>query len=125
MGGGKGKFRGWTGYIRPGSMMYEMQNPVPRYLAERAGLHTRISGQLPLEKLKQKFPFALKIVRAEQSFRRWQDYGLRHRPARFTARRASEEPRRAELLHREAACHDAKASNWLGFFHRVWLSQRS
>lgn len=99
--------------------MYEMRSPVPNFLAEHKTFHTRATGILPLERLKQKFPFALKIVRGEEKFGGWSNYGLLKRKPRSTLRRRHREPRAPFIIHRPIANHNPNDVNWLGFFYKV------
>jgi hypothetical protein len=62
MGKGKGKFKAWVGYIRPGTPMYEAELPSLSVFSEHKSPFTRATSVLPLAKLRQKFPFSVKIV---------------------------------------------------------------
>ncbi len=60
MGKGKGKLKGWIGYIRPGTLMYEMGFTSTTALFFAKIFH---KDELPFDKIKQKFQFPIYIIK--------------------------------------------------------------
>lgn len=60
MGKGKGKLKGWIGYVRPGTLMYEMGFTSATALFFAKIFHKE---DLPFNKIKQKFQFPIKIIK--------------------------------------------------------------
>jgi large subunit ribosomal protein L16 len=60
MGKGKGKLRGWIGYVKPGTLLFEMG-----FTSTTALLIAKIyhKEELSFENIKQKFQFPIKIVK--------------------------------------------------------------
>jgi ribosomal protein L16/L10AE len=91
MGKGKGKLRGWTGYVRPGTLLYELSPTARAAQAEHPSRHTRATGEFPYGDVARKLPFGVKVVRRAVSETRQHRQFLTFRAPR---RRAALLPKR-------------------------------
>jgi ribosomal protein L16/L10AE len=60
MGKGKGKFKGWVGYVRPGTLIYDLGPTGHRSWRQHPSAATRLGGAFPLQRLNQRLPFGLR-----------------------------------------------------------------
>jgi len=60
MGKGKGKFRGWVGYARPGTQIYDLGPTGPRSWRQHPAAATRLGGAFPLRRLNRRLPFGVR-----------------------------------------------------------------
>lgn len=70
MGKGKGKFKGWVGFVRPGTPLYEMGTTNKAAITEHRSPFTRMTGIFPFERLHQKLAFGIKVIRSQPKRKR-------------------------------------------------------
>jgi len=63
MGKGKGKFRGWVGFTRPGTLLYEVGSTNRQTWRSHPSAATRLSGTFPFERIHHKFGYGVKVLR--------------------------------------------------------------
>jgi hypothetical protein len=63
MGKGKGKLKGWIGFARPGTLLYETALPSPRIMGKHPSAQVRYGGKFAFEKIRHKLPFGVSVVR--------------------------------------------------------------
>lgn len=63
MGKGKGKLRGWTSYLRPGTPLYDVGLPTRAARTLSRSRHTRCTGHFEFERVSRKLAFGVKVVR--------------------------------------------------------------
>jgi hypothetical protein len=68
MGKGKGKFKGWIGYVRPGMPMYETGFVTANALEQSSDINSIFTKKLPFEKIQQKFPFPVEIFKKSYKY---------------------------------------------------------
>lgn len=105
MGKGKGKLRGWTGYVRPGTLLYELSSTARTAQAEHPSRHTRATGEFPYGDVARKLPFGVKVVRRAVSEVRQHRQFLTFRAPR---RRVALLPKRTTVFHSPKATGKAK-----------------
>lgn len=74
MGKGKGKFKGWVGYIIPGTTLYETGFITKIAIELNKDIHTSIKNDLPFEKIRQKLQFPIEIIRRVFKFNKNSKY---------------------------------------------------
>ena len=68
MGKGKGKFKAWIGYTRPGTLLYATVLPTHTSLRHHRLGGVRLRGEIPLARVRHKFPFAVKELRRSPDY---------------------------------------------------------
>ena len=76
MGKGKGKLKGWIGYVKPGTLMYEMGFTSSTALFFAKVFH---KNELPFTKIKQKFQFPIKIIKKDYKINIFQKNEVRYK----------------------------------------------
>lgn len=68
MGKGKGKFKGWIGYIQPGRLMYNVGYTTVGAIELSSDINSIYTRKLPLKKIQQKFPFPVEVVEKQYKY---------------------------------------------------------
>jgi len=68
MGKGKGKFKGWIGYVVPGRLLYDMGFVTTNAIQASPDIKNIYSEKLPFEKIRLKFPFKINVFRRHYKF---------------------------------------------------------
>jgi len=63
MGKGKGKFRGWVGFTRPGTLLYDVGSTTRSTWRNHPTAATRLSATFPFERIHHKFGYGVRVVR--------------------------------------------------------------